>query len=292
MPSGGGIHAINRVHVVAKLTMGRDICEVEALYRHVVRARYYHHKRAAILAIAALETAMWDAFARVTGQPLHALWGGAFRATIPAAYAFTRDPDALADRLAAFRAGGFQTFKVKIGFDAASDIALARKAREVVGTADLRRCQAVPLALDESAYTTQDVSNIVQAEAADAVLLDPHQAGGLWQTIKAAAICEARGIPVTLHSGAELAISHAAYVHLGLAIPNLTLAIDTERSYLAADIAPDAPVLERGRFLAPTRPGLGATRDRHAIAAYKVHEIAGAYLYPARPGWFPVKPAF
>ncbi len=322
--------------VVSKLAIGRRVSEAEALYRHVLGAGYYHHKRAAVMAIAALEMAMWDALGHISGQPLHALWGGAFRTHVPAAaYTFTRDAEALRARLGEFRGTGFTTFKVKIGFDAQSDIALARVAREAIGEhamrldvngawspgtarrqlaklaeldpayveqplelddleghAALRCCQPVPIALDESAYTLQDVSNIVQAGAADVVLLDPHQAGGLWQVVKAAAICEARGLPVTLHSGAELALSQAAYVHLGLALPNLSLAIDTERTYLAADIAPDAPVLENGAFLPPEGSGLGVHPDPAAIEEYQVREIAGAYLDAARPGWFPVKPAY
>ena len=61
----------------------------------------------------------------------------------------------------------------------------------------------VPIALDESAYTLADVGNIVRMGAADVVLLDPHEAGGLWQVVKQAAICESVGIPVTLHAAAS-----------------------------------------------------------------------------------------
>ncbi|MXU65069.1 mandelate racemase/muconate lactonizing enzyme family protein [Oceanomicrobium pacificus] len=322
--------------VVAPLATGRSVAEAEAFSRHMLGAGYYHHKRAAVMAMAALEMAMWDALGQIAGLPCYMLWGGGFRSDVPAAaYTFTRDRDALAEHLGAFRDRGFETFKVKIGFDAESDIALARTARDAIGGRDLRldvngawtpgtarrqlrklaeldpayveqplelddiaghaalrQVQSVPIALDESAYTLQDVSNIVQADAADVVLLDPHQAGGLWTTLKAAGICEARGIPVGLHSGAELAISQAAYVHLGLSVPNLSIAIDTERTYLTADIAPDTPVLERGRYLAPTAAGLGVTPDPAAIREFEVSEIAGAYLDPARPGWFPLKPAY
>ena len=98
----------------------------------------------------------------------------------------------------------------------------------------------MPIALDESAYTLQDVGNIVRAQAADVILLDPHEAGGLWQTVKAAAIAESVGIPVTLHSGGELGLSQAAYLHLAASIPNLTLAIDNEITHLAGDVITDA----------------------------------------------------
>ncbi len=324
-------------NAVAPLALGRSVAEAEAFGRHVLGAGYYHHKRAAVMATAALEMAMWDALGHIADLPCHALWGGRIRQEVPAAaYTFTRDPEQLTDRLRSFQDRGFDTFKVKIGFDEGSDIALAQAARatigpeaalrldvngawtpgtarrqlrklaeidpayveqpleldDIAGHAALRRCQTVPLALDESAYTLQDVSNIVHADAADVILLDPHQAGGLWPTIKAAGIAEARGIPVSLHSGAELAISQAAYVQLGLSVPNLTLAIDTERDYLGADIAPDAPELKNGKFTVIDRPGLGVTPDIEAVREYEVDRIEGAYLDASRPGWFPMKPSY
>jgi len=123
-------------------------------------------------------------------------------------------------------------------------------------------------------------------------MIDQHEAGGLWQPITAAAICAAVGIPVTLHSGAELALSQAAYIHLAASIPNMHIAIDTERAYLGGDISPNPPVLANGRFAVPDGPGLGVEVDEAALAKYRVDGIAGAYLDKARPDWFPVKPAY
>jgi L-alanine-DL-glutamate epimerase-like enolase superfamily enzyme len=163
---------------------------------------------------------------------------------------------------------------------------------DLIGHVELRRSQPVPVALDESAYTLSDVGNIVRMGAADVVLLDPHEAGGLWQVVKQAAICEAAGIPVTLHSGGELALSQAAYVHLAASIPNMTIAIDTEQTYLSDDIAPDGPRLKDGGFAVPMAPGLGVGPDVEALERFSVETIDGAYLDPARPGWFPVKPAY
>ncbi|PRY22269.1 glucarate dehydratase [Aliiruegeria haliotis] len=322
--------------VVAKLAIGYPVSDAERFHRHVLGAGYYHHKRAAVMAIAAMEMAMWDAFGKIAGQPLHALWGGLWREEIEAAaYLFSADPAALSDRMKGFADNGYTTFKVKIGFDAESDIALAAAARQAVGAlpmrldvngawtpgtakrqlnrladldpayveqplelddlqghADLRAYSACPIALDESAYTLTDVGNIARARAADVVLLDPHQAGGLWQVIKAAAICEAFGIPVGLHSGAELALSQAAYLHLAACIPNASIAIDTEHAYLGGDIAGNAPVITDGRFTVPTEPGLGIHISEERVETYRVNEISGAYLDPARAGWFPVKPAY
>ncbi|HVW91828.1 MAG TPA: mandelate racemase/muconate lactonizing enzyme family protein [Devosia sp.] len=322
--------------VVAPLAVGYPVADVERFHRHVLGAGYYHHKRAAVMAIAALEMAMWDALGKQAGLPLYALWGGRWRNKVEAsAYLFTNDRQGLSDRLKRFLDLGYTTFKVKIGFDEKSDIALAETAREVIGDKPLRldvngawtvptarrqleklrgldpayveqplelddlaghaalvTASPVPIALDESAYTLTDIGNIVRASAANVVLLDPHEAGGLWQTIKAAAICEAVGIPVTLHSGAELALSQAAYIHLAASIPNMSIAIDTERAYLGGDISPNPPVLDGGRFAVPEGAGLGVEIDERAIDRYRVDGIAGAYLDKARPDWFPVKPAY
>jgi glucarate dehydratase len=160
------------------------------------------------------------------------------------------------------------------------------------GHAELRRMQPIPVALDESAYTLADVGNIVRSSAADVILLDPHEIGGLWQTIKAAAIAESVGIPVTLHSGGELGFSQAAYVHLAVSIPNMTIAIDSERAYLSDDVVLAQPPLINGAFEVPNEPGLGVAPDFAKIERYQTSVIQGAYLDASRPGWFSTKPAY
>ena len=57
-------------------------------------------------------------------------------------------------------------------------------------------------------------------------------------------------------------------------------------------MAPDAPVLDHGAFTVTGAPGLGVCPDLSAIEEFEVTEIAGAYLDPARLGWFPTKPAY
>ncbi len=322
--------------IVAPLALGYPVADAERFHRHVLGAGFYHHKRAAVMAICAMEMAMWDALGKQARLPLYALWGGRWRNDVEAAaYLFTNDPKGLSERLKRFLDVGYTTFKVKIGFDEKSDIALAETSRKVIGDHPLRldvngawnpatakrqleklkafdpayveqplelddlaghaalvARSVVPIALDESAYTLSDVGNIVRACAADVVLLDPHEAGGLWQTIKAAAICESVGLSVTLHSGAELSLSQSAYIHLAASLPNMSIAIDTERAYLGGDISPNAPILKGGRFLVPEGPGLGVDVDIEQLEKHRVDGIAGAYLDTERKDWFPVKPAY
>jgi glucarate dehydratase len=323
--------------VVIPLAHGRGVDAVEAFHRHVLGAGYYHHKRAAVMAMCAVEMAMWDAFGKICGQPLYRLWGGQWRTRIPlSAYLLQSDPVQVVADARAYREAGYETYKLKIGYDERSDIELTRLVRDVIGPdaplrldvngawtpgtakrqcqrllpydpayieqplelddlaghAALRASQPIPIALDESAYTLQDVGNIVRAQAADVILLDPHEAGGLWPVVKAAAIAESVGIPVTLHSGGELGLSQAAYLHLAASIPNLSLAIDNELMHLAGDVITMPFDIDRGALAVPEGPGLGVTLDHAAVERYAVDDIKGAYLDPRRPGWFPTKPAY
>jgi glucarate dehydratase len=323
--------------VVLPIALTKTVDQAESLHRHVLGAGYYHHKRAAVMAICAVEMAMWDAFGHACGQPLHRLWGGLWRDRAEmAAYILESEPKAAAEAARTYLARGHRSFKVKIGMSDVTDLALVRAVREVIGPdlmlradvngawtpgtakrmleklrpfdlqyieqplelddiaghALLRQSQPVPIALDESAYTLTDVANIVRAEAADVILLDPHEAGGLWPVVKQAAICEGVGIPVTLHSGAELGPSQAAYLHLAASIPNMTIALDTERAHLAGDIVRETFELREGCYAVPTGPGLGVTVDEALVERYAVSRIEGAYLDDRRPGWFPVKPAY
>ena len=163
---------------------------------------------------------------------------------------------------------------------------------DLAGHAHLRKQFPVPIALDESAYTLQDVMAIVRAEAADVVLLDPHEAGGLLAARKAAAVCEAAGLPVTLHSGGELGVSQAAYLHLAAVLPNMLLAMDTQTPNIAGDVVADPPPIVRGTMRPPAGPGLGVTLDPDRVRRHRADGIANPYLDPARPGWFPTKPQY
>ncbi len=323
--------------VVAPLALGRSVADVETLHRHVLGAGYYHHERAAVMALAAVEMAMWDALGRHAGLPLHALWGGAYRTEIElSAYLFVADPAGCAEMAKRFLDQGFTTFKLKIGHDPDSDLRLVEAVRRTIGDAvplradvngawtpgtarrqldklkafdlayieqplvlhdllghaELRQVQSTPVALDESAYTLGDVGNIVRMGAADVILLDPHEEGGLWQCIKAAGIAEAAGLPVTLHSGGELGLSQAAYLHLAAAIPNMSIAIDTEYYYHVDDIIPVPHAIAHGRLPVPTGPGLGVTPDLARLDALTTTTVIGAYLDPDRPGWFSEKPKY
>ena len=163
---------------------------------------------------------------------------------------------------------------------------------DLAGHAYLRKLFSTPIALDESAYTMQDVLAIIRAEAADVILLDPHQSGGLHRCRKAAAIAEAAGLPVTFHSGAELGVSTAAFLHLAASIPNLMLAVDNQQPNLTDDIVNTPHKIEGGNIAVPNGAGLGVTIDPPKLVTYRCDKIGNPYLDEDRPEWFPTKPQY
>lgn len=163
---------------------------------------------------------------------------------------------------------------------------------DLEGHAALRRLSSVPIALDESAFTLQDVMSIIKHDAADMILIDPHEAGGLQQARKEAIVAEAAGLPVTLHSGAELGISTAAYLHLATSTQNLSLAIDTQYHNQSADIVTQPFNCIKGVLNVPGGCGLGVELDPNQLAKFKTDTISNPYLDPARSRWFPEKPQY
>ncbi len=304
---------------------------------------FYHHKRAAVMAICSAWK--WPCgmrwanrpscrFTRSVGRALAA------RTSKPPPIFSPTIPKRLNERLgSAFLDTGYETFKVKIGFDEPSDIVLAETAREVIGDTSRcgststapgrvatakrqleklrairsRLCRAaartrrsrrargswspadpVPIALDESAYTLSDVGNIVRAAAADVVLLDPHEAGGLWQTIKAAAICEAVGIPVTAAFRRRTgAVAVSLYPPGGLDTQHVASPSTPSAPISAATSRPIHPSCRTAVIQVPQDQALASRSTRKPCGEkYRVDGIVGAYLDSERRDWFPVKPAY
>lgn len=154
---------------------------------------------------------------------------------------------------------------------------------DIAGHAELRQVQGVPVALDESAYTTGDVGAVIAARAADVMLLDPSEAGGMWEVRKQAAAAEAAGIPVGLHSGGELGPSLAAYLHLAACTPNMSLALDWSGEHIGDTVLETPLHLPESGFLAvPTASGLGVEIDEAKLEEYAVERVPHSYRPPRK----------
>ena len=81
----------------------------------------------------ALDIACWDLLGKATGQPVCNLLGGRVQDSVRLFKVVSRgDPDAMAERLQAYQAQGFNQFQMKVGADADVDIERIRKVTSVL----------------------------------------------------------------------------------------------------------------------------------------------------------------
>ena len=126
----------------------------------------------------------------------------------------------------------------------------------------------IAIGADQSVFTLHDVYEVCRRRAADMITIGPREIGGLRPMIKAAAVAEAAGMKICIHSSMTTGISNCAEHHVARAIPNLDdgnqIIWELMRDNIVA--SPDlAPV--RGELSLPWRPGLGIELDRDAVDA-------------------------
>jgi L-alanine-DL-glutamate epimerase-like enolase superfamily enzyme len=136
--------------------------------------------------------------------------------------------------------------------------------------ARLRRITRTPIALNESVTTTEIVLQILQLMAADVLLPDTYQCGGILAVKKVAALAEAAAVPCVFHCAHDLGLKTAAMLHVVASSPGFTLANDCTYYGLEDDIIVPLHRIEGGAMAVPEGPGLGVTVDEARVAKYRV----------------------
>lgn len=135
-----GLAEIERiVHAeVAPAVTGLDALATERCWHAGYPATYdiLRDRRLGLVALAAVDTAIWDAVGKALGQPLWKLWGG-YRNRVPlmAIGGYYGEPvGPIAEEIAAYREMGLAGMKFKVGGETpADDAARVLKAREAAG---------------------------------------------------------------------------------------------------------------------------------------------------------------
>jgi L-alanine-DL-glutamate epimerase-like enolase superfamily enzyme len=137
-------------------------------------------------------------------------------------------------------------------------------------SARLRTRTKTPLGLNESVTTLEIVAQILELRAADVILPDTYQCGGILGVKKVAALCEAAGVPCVFHCAHDLGLKTAAMLHVVASTPNFPLANDCTYYGLTDDIISPLHVIDRGTMKVPEGPGLGVNVDEAKVAKYRV----------------------
>ncbi len=152
------------------------------------------------------------------------------------------------------------------------------------------------LASNMSVFSFEDLVPTAMMKILDVVLIDPHWYGGITRARLAAQLCEAMGIDVGMHSGAEFGISQAAMIHLAAAVPNMTAAPDSHYHHLTDDVLEGGKLQygPGGTMRVPKGPGLGVSLDRDRLAKYnelsRNHAMGSWIEDPKRPGAITTQP--
>ncbi|PWV99926.1 D-galactarolactone cycloisomerase [Hoeflea marina] len=140
--------------VLARVVLGASIDNPRRLHADMLRLVVPERRGLALMAVSAIDMAVWDALGRAGNRPIHALLGGALRDALPA-YASGPLLPVGGDRYRDFRSAvesyvdsGFRAVKIRIGVGLARDEAAIRAAREILGAdrmlmADLNEASTV-----------------------------------------------------------------------------------------------------------------------------------------------------
>ncbi|MGH6745141.1 L-alanine-DL-glutamate epimerase-like enolase superfamily enzyme [Novosphingobium sp. PhB55] len=128
---------------LAPLLIGQDPWDSEFLWQHMYRKTMaFGRKGVALVAISALDIAIWDLMGKSAKQPVFRLLGGRTKAKIPvyASRLYSVPLDELAQEAARYKAQGYKAMKLRFGWGPidgaegmAHNVELLRTVRETVG---------------------------------------------------------------------------------------------------------------------------------------------------------------
>ena len=139
-----------------------------------------------------------------------------------------------------------------------------------------------PIMADESAWTPQDVLEIVRKKAAEIISLYTTKPGGLFKAKKVAAVAEAANLQCNVNGSVETGVGNAANIHLAAstAVASLpcVVPVSTPKGkgrkgiagiYYQDDIITDAFEYADGEIIVSSKPGLGIELDEEKVRKYR-----------------------
>ena len=144
-------------------------------------------------------------------------------------------------------------------------------AESVSSLAQVRATSPISISADQSVFTPYDAYDVCRQQAADMIVIGPHETGGLTRLSKIAHIAEAAGINICLHGLYETGITTCASNQVGATIPNLDDANQHMTRFLAWDIVKSPDLAPRaGRLPVIKAPGLGFEIDWGGVERAKL----------------------
>jgi L-Ala-D/L-Glu epimerase len=132
------------------------------------------------------------------------------------------------------------------------------------GMAQIKNAVDTLIEADESAFSPQDVMNIVKKKAADVINVKISKAGGLYNAKKIAAMAEAADLQCVIGTEWGLGLRVASKLHLAASTINIKDAVEFTEIMIHDLLSAPFP-LENGCLTVPKKPGLGIELDEHKV---------------------------
>ena len=184
-----------------------------------------------------------------------------------------RSVDADLDRIAAVRAAVPDAVELRVDANESWDRDTARRALDALAVHDVSlveqplarddltghaalRGGPIDVALDES-LLEHGPGAIVDAGAADALVLKPMALGGPGEAVTLAQWARNTGLNVVVTTTIDALVARTAAVHVAAAIPGIGACGLATATLLADDLGPDPAPVRDGEIVVPDGPGLG-----------------------------------
>jgi L-alanine-DL-glutamate epimerase-like enolase superfamily enzyme len=153
---------------------------------------------------------------------------------------------------------------------------------DIDGMAHVRQASGVAVGANQTSWGEHSVLEVVRKNAADVIMSDCHQEGGLLPMKKVLGLCEMAGLPFVNHAFNATTMTLTAHMHLMATSTSTVLAVQGHPDFLADDYVTEPLDYTGGTIELGDRPGLGVEIDRDKLARYaaKFAEEGMASIYP------------
>jgi o-succinylbenzoate synthase len=131
-------------------------------------------------------------------------------------------------------------------------------AADLAGMAQVRRAVNVPIAADEAVTDLASARAVIEAGAADILVIKPMMVGGLRPGREIIKLAQVAGLKAFVTTTIDSGVGIAAALHLAATLPQPSMAcgLATAR-LLESTLVKELPEISNGRMFLPQKPGLG-----------------------------------
>jgi muconate cycloisomerase len=140
--------------------------------------------------------------------------------------------------------------------------------------AEITRQSPILIMADEAAHSISDVVAVIRQRAADAISIYIIGPGGIGNSKKLAALCQAFRLRGYVGGALESIIGSSAGLHLAASSPAIDLGCEMSAQFLLKDDFGTSKLTMRdGALVVPTGPGLGVEIDEDKLAHYREGDL-------------------